>query len=529
MWDIEKRDIAERREKELKETTKYWGNMITKGSRVLRHDNMQQSALALVDSFVKEDSKIILGIQKEMVNDQKPLDKTEAGQDIKSMLDEQHASLRTEIHTVESDLREALRAKDEELAQVMSELRLEHKQALQQVLDNQQRLQATMQQLHETKSAELEAKLEEERQKWRSQIPPQIPNGVPVSSSTNAQQLAGEHYRDPELPSSAEPPGNPQLVHQFERDTLGKINECYIQVSPDGSCFALCNHWRKQTTVLVATDTGTQLEQYASPLRTIGFSSDGDVLALWDGKFLHKATLDRSSGRRHPQQWRKLNIRNSWIPISEDSETVVDILEGGLALTSLATEESHKLKWTTQNPEVDATRLNFLFAKHSELLACVGPERIYFFDTKTRTCLMAQPVPGLVGEQYYRSTISGDTLSLCVIVPPPDGTEHKTFVSFFRLSGVRPELMSTFRYKINPTTINNWNYIPVSLSFDGRYAAFPNTDSRIDIVHTMSGRRVLSQEVEGGLLELSFFPSDDRFMWLTKKGSYHVARLVDEG
>lgn len=30
MWDIEKRDIAERREKELKETTKYWGNMITK-------------------------------------------------------------------------------------------------------------------------------------------------------------------------------------------------------------------------------------------------------------------------------------------------------------------------------------------------------------------------------------------------------------------------------------------------------------------------------------------------------------------
>lgn len=94
---------------------------------------MQQSALALVDSFVKEDSKIILGIQKEMVNDQKPLDKTEAGQDIKSMLDEQHASLRTEIHTVESDLREALRAKDEELAQVMSELRLEHKQALQQV------------------------------------------------------------------------------------------------------------------------------------------------------------------------------------------------------------------------------------------------------------------------------------------------------------------------------------------------------------------------------------------------------------
>lgn len=30
MWDIENRDVAERREKELKETTKYWGNMIAK-------------------------------------------------------------------------------------------------------------------------------------------------------------------------------------------------------------------------------------------------------------------------------------------------------------------------------------------------------------------------------------------------------------------------------------------------------------------------------------------------------------------
>lgn len=30
MWDIENRDIAERREKELKDTTKYRGNMIAK-------------------------------------------------------------------------------------------------------------------------------------------------------------------------------------------------------------------------------------------------------------------------------------------------------------------------------------------------------------------------------------------------------------------------------------------------------------------------------------------------------------------
>ncbi len=30
MWDIESRDIAEKREKELKETAKYWGRMVAK-------------------------------------------------------------------------------------------------------------------------------------------------------------------------------------------------------------------------------------------------------------------------------------------------------------------------------------------------------------------------------------------------------------------------------------------------------------------------------------------------------------------
>ncbi|KAI0451118.1 P-loop containing nucleoside triphosphate hydrolase protein [Xylaria acuta] len=133
MWDIEKLDIAERREKELKETTKYWGSMVAKGSRVLRHYNTQQSAFALIETFVKDDSKIVLGIQKEMVNDQKPLDKSEAGKDIKALLDGQNASLRSDIQNLEFELREALRTKDEELAEVMRELRLEHKQSLQQV------------------------------------------------------------------------------------------------------------------------------------------------------------------------------------------------------------------------------------------------------------------------------------------------------------------------------------------------------------------------------------------------------------
>lgn len=68
-----------------------------------------------------------------MVNNHKPLDKTEAGRNIDAMLAEQNEKLKKEIRLVESELKEALRAKDQQIAEAMEELRLEHKQALQEV------------------------------------------------------------------------------------------------------------------------------------------------------------------------------------------------------------------------------------------------------------------------------------------------------------------------------------------------------------------------------------------------------------
>ncbi|KAI0543511.1 P-loop containing nucleoside triphosphate hydrolase protein [Xylaria curta] len=134
MWDITEHAIAESRERQLKETKDYWGSMVTKGSQVIRHNNTRQSAFDLIEIFMKGDSKIVLSIQSEMVDDHKPLERTEAGNDVKKLLAEQDANLRRDIQQVESELREALRKKDEELAEAMREVKLEHQQALQQVL-----------------------------------------------------------------------------------------------------------------------------------------------------------------------------------------------------------------------------------------------------------------------------------------------------------------------------------------------------------------------------------------------------------
>ncbi|KAI0859104.1 P-loop containing nucleoside triphosphate hydrolase protein [Xylaria cubensis] len=133
MWDITEHNVAESRERQLKETKEYWGSMVAKGSQVIRHDNTRQSACTLVEIFMKGDTKIVLSIQSEMVDNHKPLERTEVGNDIKELLAEQNAKLRRDIRHVEDELREALRKKDEEFAEVMNEVRLEHQQALREV------------------------------------------------------------------------------------------------------------------------------------------------------------------------------------------------------------------------------------------------------------------------------------------------------------------------------------------------------------------------------------------------------------
>jgi hypothetical protein len=57
MWNKVALDIGEKRESELCSSTNVWGDMIRKGCRVIRLPRDRQSALALLDTFVKPDVK----------------------------------------------------------------------------------------------------------------------------------------------------------------------------------------------------------------------------------------------------------------------------------------------------------------------------------------------------------------------------------------------------------------------------------------------------------------------------------------
>ncbi|KAI1349759.1 hypothetical protein F5Y01DRAFT_288033 [Xylaria sp. FL0043] len=514
MWDIESSDIAARREKELKETPKYWGDMITKGSQVLRHDNTQKSAFALIETFIKDDSKIVLGIQKEMVNDQKSLDKTEAGRNVESMLEEQNASLRNEIKNLEAELRAAMKAKDEEIAEVMTKLRLESKEALQQVLDSQQQLQATMQQLQESKAAELQAKLEEGRQKLRSQVPPEIPV-VPCDSTMRAEKES-----QPSNTLSAYPPPKIHVRNRVRRAFPAHLTyPVSVLVSPDGSYLVFHNYTQG---VLVATDTGKELERHKTPTfwpNSVAVSPDGRILTLIYQKKIYKATT-RLSHPRGFQRWDPLE-GHEILAISKDFETVVSFQKGApeyVGLTSLNTKKWHPLELPTALSTMDIKYCSF--AKHDKLLICMGIDHLYFFSTENGRLLRTERIPST----HNMYCLSGDTLVYGFVSrSEADGLLRKAVASFFDLSGKLPELVSTF--EVSPT-MQFFDSASISLSFNGSYFVRV-LNGTISFFHVMSGKRI--QHFQDPFFhDVSFFPHDNRLVWTTNEGYYEIMEVVEE-
>ncbi|KAK5658816.1 hypothetical protein OQA88_1628 [Cercophora sp. LCS_1] len=81
-WEEVSNKVAEGREKELKETEDYWGDMIKGEARVVRHKNNHKSALRILDMYLpplrRDFKQQGLEIQREMVPDRKDLPDTRA-------------------------------------------------------------------------------------------------------------------------------------------------------------------------------------------------------------------------------------------------------------------------------------------------------------------------------------------------------------------------------------------------------------------------------------------------------------------
>jgi hypothetical protein len=118
-WGEVNREVAEKREEELRTTPEFWGSMLSRGSTMKRLTE-RRSAFDIVSTLLQK-APVTLKIQRELVEEDKSLIDTAAGQTVNEeliRLAEKHAE---ELSKIQQEMQEALKDHDEEMQQILDE------------------------------------------------------------------------------------------------------------------------------------------------------------------------------------------------------------------------------------------------------------------------------------------------------------------------------------------------------------------------------------------------------------------------
>lgn len=181
MWDAlppEEYDKAEARESELKGTESFWKDMISHGSKVVRHDSAKTSALAIVQAILSKNRLVALDIQKEIVDAGIPLEQTTASQALREDIEKARVEFEQRMSKLQSDFSASLERQDREHQARLSETRA--------------RLQERTRQNRETAQKITESRMQR-RQKYRDEADSKIQRMV---SDRQAREAAWQEAKD---------------------------------------------------------------------------------------------------------------------------------------------------------------------------------------------------------------------------------------------------------------------------------------------------------------------------------------------
>ncbi|OAL55289.1 hypothetical protein IQ07DRAFT_659330 [Pyrenochaeta sp. DS3sAY3a] len=118
-WSEVAKEDALRREEQLRATPEFWGDMLDCGATMKRLVDYN-SALNIVGLLV-EKPQITLRIQQELIEDQKKLVDTAAGQAVSEELVRRQGKYQQDLERVQRELHEALHEGDQEMQDILSQ------------------------------------------------------------------------------------------------------------------------------------------------------------------------------------------------------------------------------------------------------------------------------------------------------------------------------------------------------------------------------------------------------------------------
>ena len=113
MWDAVNLEVAVKREAQLIFHPDFWGFLRKQGSRHYRHSGTPESAFQIIIAVTRTDTKNILQIQRELVNEHKSLAETSAGGGFETELEIAKKKHEEVIRVLQAEMNQAIAENDE--------------------------------------------------------------------------------------------------------------------------------------------------------------------------------------------------------------------------------------------------------------------------------------------------------------------------------------------------------------------------------------------------------------------------------
>ncbi|KAI1680562.1 Outer membrane protein [Pyrenophora tritici-repentis] len=245
MWSLVPPGIGAQREQELMRQDDFWGFMLKKGSRIMRHtdENDRSSALAILNAVVRNRKEITLRIQQEMSTEGLGLEETEAGQQLNEDITKERERHRRDIEELQQEKEEALAVANQEAAEQINELQADLAKKIQAGEESQERLRTDLEKLQAERKAELK-KLFEEMQEQKDKLDKMEADNEETrfmaTSQTNREEFQGVLSALEESMRIEKETLKTQF-ETFEKKKNGVIMECgeWLQLIWDGVCAML--------------------------------------------------------------------------------------------------------------------------------------------------------------------------------------------------------------------------------------------------------------------------------------------------
>jgi len=164
-------EIGRKREEELR-MPQFWGSMVDRGSKIVKHDGTKESAHSIISELVDKGTQVVLDIQVQLVVENKTLDETSAGQYIQRELLDARKRFEKDIAEYQESMEAAIQEKDDAMLQALKKEKEAAEAKEKARLEDWKKLNITVQQLAQEKDKEYRKLAEtlEKNQKSNEQL-----------------------------------------------------------------------------------------------------------------------------------------------------------------------------------------------------------------------------------------------------------------------------------------------------------------------------------------------------------------------